>query len=270
MNDIERNCIYQGDCLEIMEQFSSNCVDLVFTDPPYNLQKNYGSYSDDLASKEYIEWCNKWLYQLFRILKPSGSLFLLNLPKWSIYHAIFLDKYMYRQNWIVWDALSVPRGKIMPAHYSILYYTGSRENYTFNEIATKARESFCQRESCIKKRERDPTVSKEPLSDLWFDLHRIRHRKDRDPHPCQLPLALVERIILLASNRGDLVFDPFMGVGTTAIVAKLLGRDYAGIEIDTEYVAISEQKIASQESYRDQLRIANKNQQLKKLTSYFG
>jgi site-specific DNA-methyltransferase (adenine-specific) len=252
-----------------MEQFPSDCVDLVFTDPPYNLQKAYTTYNDDLAAKEYVIWCNKWLYQLYRILNPSGSLFVVNLPKWCIYYAIFLDKLMYRQQWIIWDALSIPRGKLMPAHYGLLYYTKSRDNYTFNEMTTKSKESFCYRESCVKRRETDPNVAVKPLPDLWFDLHRVRHRKDRDPHPCQLPLSLVERIILLASKKGELVFDPFIGVGTTAIVAKLLDRDYTGIEIDPEYVSISEQKIADHETFRQQLRVMNVKQQQRKIAGYF-
>ncbi|MFX0205309.1 MAG: DNA-methyltransferase [Candidatus Hodarchaeota archaeon] len=270
MRDINRNQIYNGDCIEVMKNLKSESVDLVFADPPYNLQKEYDSYSDDLAKKDYIKWCNEWLYQLSRLLKPNGSLFVVNLPKWCIHHAVFLDKYLYRQHWIVWDALSVPRGKLMPAHYGLLYYTKSETDYVFNEIRTKAKESHCLRQACIKKRQIDPDLSENRLSNLWFDLHRIRHRKNRDPHPCQLPLSLLERIILLASNEGDLVFDPFMGVGTTAIVAKLLKREYSGVEIDAKYVLISKEKINEAESYRSQLKIMNQPNRQIKLTKFLN
>lgn len=253
MRDIERNMIYQGDCHDLLPTFTPESVDLVITDPPYNLKKAYTSYSDDLQKQDYIKWCNEWLYQLFRLLKPTGSLFVVNLPKWCMHHAVFLDQYMYRQRWIVWDALSVPRGKIMPAHYSLLYYTKSQD-FIFNQITIKAKETFCLRKSCVQKRERDSGISANEISDLWFDLHRIRHRRDRDPHPCQLPLAMVERIVALTSKKGDLVFDPFSGVGTVAIVAKLMGRDFAGIEIDPEYLDISLKKVRNAEKYLSQLR----------------
>ncbi|MFW9853618.1 MAG: DNA-methyltransferase [Candidatus Thorarchaeota archaeon] len=250
---IERNRIYQDDCIELLPKFKSDSVDLVITDPPYNLNKAYTSYRDDLHEDDYVKWCNRWLYQLYRILKPTGSIFVVNLPKWCMYYAIFLDQLMYRQRWIVWDALSVPRGKIMPAHYGLLYYTKSLD-YTFNRILTKAKDTFCLRNSCIRKRENDLAVQPNEISDLWFDLHRIRHRRDRDPHPCQLPMAMIERIIAMASKKGDLVFDPFMGVGTVAVVAKLMARDYVGIEIDSKYREICLRKLKNVKDYRIHLR----------------
>jgi site-specific DNA-methyltransferase (adenine-specific) len=82
------------------------------------------------------------------------------------------------------------------------------------------------------------------LSDVWTDIHRIKHNKYRDNHPCQLPVHLLERIILMSSDKDDTVLDPFSGTGTTALAAKRLGRNYIGFELDNEYVRISENKLS--------------------------
>jgi site-specific DNA-methyltransferase (adenine-specific) len=126
------NVIYQGDAIEILRQYPNESVDLVFADPPYNLDKDYTIYDDEQADHKYVEWCNSWLAEYIRILKPTGSLFVLNLPRWALYHADFLNRHLYFQNWIVWDALSEPRGKIMPAHYALLFYTKRPTGFTFN------------------------------------------------------------------------------------------------------------------------------------------
>jgi site-specific DNA-methyltransferase (adenine-specific) len=237
---LELNKIYHGDLIEIMREFPAESFDLVFADPPYNLAKLYSEYEDNKKDKEYIEWCNRWLKQYVRVLKPTGSLFVINLPRWSYHHAIFLNKYLYFRHWIAWDALSEPRGKVMPAHYAILYYTKSKSKFTFNDIESSFPPNLCYRLKCIKNR---PSSLKKPLSDIWTDIHRIKHKKDRDAHPCQLPIRLLERIILIASNEGDIIFDGFVGTGSTVIAAKKLNRSYIGIDIDKKYIDITEKKI---------------------------
>ncbi len=81
------------------------------------------------------------------------------------------------------------------------------------------------------------------VSYVWTDLHRIKHAKNRDEHPCQLPETILERLILMTTDDGDIVLDPFNGTGTTVIAAKRLGRKYIGIELDKQYVAIAEEKL---------------------------
>jgi DNA modification methylase len=246
LKNTSSNKIYIGDCIEVMQELyreNGSFVDLVFADPPYNLEKSYKGYSDDLKDKEYIQWCEKWLFECTRLLKPTGSLFVLNLPKWSSKHVVFLNNYMYMQNWIVWDALSDPRGKLMPAHYSLLHYTKSNSEFTLNEIEAIEPTTRCLRPKCVKTRPDD--LLKENLTNIWHDVHRIKHKKDRDAHPCQLPEKLLERVICLASNSGDIVFDPFMGTGTTAVVAKRLERNYCGVEKDETYAEISRQRLES-------------------------
>ncbi len=244
------NVVHHGDALEILKQYPDNSIDLVFADPPYNLDKAYNVYEDEREQEAYLSWCNAWLREYIRILKPTGSLYLLNLPRWSMYHAAFLNRYLYFQNWIVWDALSEPRGKLMPAHYGLLFYTKSPTDFTFNYEQVREIEPhfYCLRASCVRKRKQMGINDKEMLTDIWSDIHRLKHRRDRDVHPCQLPDALMERIICLSTNEGDIVLDALAGTGTTAVVAARLGRRYVAIDIDEKYVQITKEKIAQVES----------------------
>jgi len=248
INRINENLVdivHCGDAVEILKKYPDNCVDLVFADPPYNLDKAYNLYDDEKEDQRYINWCNSWLKEYIRVLKPTGSLYLLNLPKWAIYHTAFLNQYLYLQNWIVWDAISEPRGKIMPAHYALLFYTKHPTSFIFNykNVSPIEAPSFCLRQSCIRKRKEHGIDPKVPLTDIWWDIHRIKHKRERDQHPCQLPEKLLERIILLSSNKGGVVLDALSGVGTTAVAACKLGRRYIAIDIDKHYVDISQRKL---------------------------
>ncbi len=239
------NVIHQGDAIEILKQYPDESVDLVFADPPYNLDKNYTVYDDEQADHKYIEWCNTWLAEYARVLKPTGSLFVLNLPRWALHHAKFLNQRLHFQNWIVWDALSEPRGKIMPAHYALLFYTKHPTNFTFNYKAVSPIDArhYCLRASCVRQRKKAGDDDKVDLNDFWWDLHRIKHRRDRDYHPCQLPEPFMSRIIRLATNPGDVVLDAFGGAGTTPVTALQLGRRYVAIDLDADYVKIMQDKI---------------------------
>ena len=240
------NKVICGDAVEVLNEYPSNSVDLVFADPPYNLQKVYHHYKDRQDDEAYVEWCNSWLTHYVRILKPTGSLYLLNLPKWALHHATFLNKYLYFQNWIVWDAVSEPRGKLVPSHYALLFYTKHPTKFTFNykDIREIDTPNFCLRASCRRARKSQGMDPKISVTDIWWDIHRIKHKKHRDLHPCQLPERLMERIIRLSSNPGDIVLDALCGTGTTAMVAAKLVRRYVAIDIDKTYVAMTERKLA--------------------------
>ena len=248
-NELE-NKVILGDCIKEMEKLSkkypSGVFDLVFADPPYNLQKKYKVYNDELADQEYINWCDKWIELCVRLTKPTGSVFILNIPKWSLEHSKTLNEIAYLQNWIVWDALSTPKGKIMPAHYSLLHYTKNPKDFTFNKPAKIPHMAHCARNTCVGSRNNNllqNEICQVEVSDIWSDLYRIKHKIDRDDHPCQLPDKLMDRIIKVFSNVDDLVFDPFAGAGTTAIRAILNNRKYTTIEIDPSYKKITEEKL---------------------------
>jgi site-specific DNA-methyltransferase (adenine-specific) len=277
------NVVHHGDALEVLKQYPDESVNLVFADPPYNLDKNYNVYEDERSRDAYLSWCNSCLEEYIRILKPTGSLYLLNLPRWTMYHAAFLNKRLYFQNWIVWDALSEPRGKIMPAHYGLLFYTKHPTDFTFNYDQFKEIDSrqYCLRASCIRRRKLAGVDEKDPLTDIWSDIHRLKHRRDRDYHPCQLPDALMERIIRLSSAEDDIVLDALAGTGTTAVMAKRLGRRYVAIDIDEAYVHIIQEKLAQveylgyvprQSTHRPRARYSKKSLQLElqNITSRLG
>jgi DNA modification methylase len=263
---IERDQVLKRDCVEYLNELAvqhpEGVFDLAFADPPYNLAKNYADYDDTLADQEYVTWCNQWLEGMAKTLKPGGSLLVLNLPKWAMHHATFLSSRLELRHWIVWDALSDPRGKLMPAHYALLYYTKPGAKSVFNCAAPGKRNSgdavappdapkYCLRAACVRDRKAQGDDDKVELSDIWFDIHRIKHKRDRDAHPCQLPDKLMERIIRLTTDRGGLVFDPFCGAGTTAIAARKLGRHFVTTESDSKYVRITNEKLAAMKEHAD-------------------
>lgn len=251
--------VIEADCVSFMEgllpEHENNAFDLIFADPPYNLDKMYKNYRDAHAAEQYLEWCDRWLTLCARLLKPGGSLFVVNLPKWSLHHARTLDRTLNFKHWIVWQALAEPRGKLLPAHYSLLYYVkpGERPVMNYSDSAGGRvlgpidSPEYCLRDTCLRKRKGNGDDKKVPLTDVWWDIFRIRHKRDRDYHPCQLPERLLERILMLSSHPGQVVFDPLGGVGTTAVVAKRLGRHYISTDIDPAYVNITRTKLAQME-----------------------
>lgn len=263
---LEYDQVHLGDCISFLQRVAKEhpegVFDLAFADPPYNLAKKYDHYDDKLADQHYLDWCNQWLDGMARSLKPGGSLFVLNLPKWAMHHAAFLNQRLEFRHWIVWEALSDPRGKLMPAHYALLYYTKPGAKPVFNYTPPGKRAigdaalppdapKYCLRAACVRDRKAAGDDTKVELSDIWFDIHRIKHKRDRDAHPCQLPDKLMERIIRLATNRGGLVFDPFCGAGTTAIAARKLGRHFVMTETDENYVRITNEKLAAMKEHAD-------------------
>jgi site-specific DNA-methyltransferase (adenine-specific) len=144
--------------------------------------------------------------------------------------------------------MSNPLGKtLLPAHYGILFYTKEPKGFKFYEIrAPHNRCRICNSYTKDYGGKKDQMHSFGALvSDVWTDIHRIRHSVRRDGHPCQLPIPLLERIVLMSTDPGDVVLDPFLGTGTTAIAAKTLGRHFVGIDIDPEYAKIADEKIES-------------------------
>ncbi|MEK7729792.1 MAG: site-specific DNA-methyltransferase [candidate division KSB1 bacterium] len=170
--------------------------------------------------------------------------------------SIHVSDIAYFRHWISWDAMSNPLGKtLLPAHYGVLFYTKEPKQFKFYEI--RAPHKKCRvcdsylKDYGGKKDQMHPFGAL--VSDVWTDIHRIRHSVRRDEHPCQLPLHLLERIILMSTDAGDIVLDPFLGTGTSAIAAKALGRHFIGLELDSEYATIAEDKIskAKPSTYQD-------------------
>ena len=237
--------VIQGDALRVMGKIPDNSIDMTFADPPFNLKKTYNQYADDREVDEYLAWCEDWIHEMVRVTKPSGSIFVHNIPKWLTFFAGYLNKEALFRHWIAWNAMGAPRGKtLLPTHYGILWYVKSR-NFKFYDIrAPHARCRTCNglfADYGGKKNIIHPYGTL--VSDLWTDIHRIRHNSRRDNHPCQLPEPLLERLILMTTDEDDIVLDPFAGTGTTSVAAEKLGRKHIGIDIDNNYVDISNSKL---------------------------
>jgi len=267
----EVNQLIKGDATEVLETLPNNSIDMIFIDPPYNLKKNYDSYKDE--RDDYVSWSLKWLDKCFKVLKPHGSLFLLNIPKW-IYEILpnLLEKY-YLQRWIVWDNQAEPKGKLIPAHYPLIWLSKTKDVKTYPLGEEQDDLRFCLRASCRKKREKVGIKDKIQVRDVRWDIHRVKHSCKRFEHPTQLPPKLLSFIIRLTTREGDIVLDPMMGVGTTPLVAKELGRRYIGIDISETYTHIARQRIEeklSPDSLKQSIKIKQKDLSKKDLQIKIG
>ncbi len=248
--------VLHGDCTEKLGELPTDSVDFIFTDPPYNLGKKYSGYSDDLEIRDYFNWCDSWLAELTRVLKPGRTLAILNIPLWAVRHFLFMETVLQFQNWIVWDALAFPVRLIMPAHYTILAFSKGQprelpglvdetgySNITYPPDSFYAlsplHDGYCLRSNCVKRRQRERVNDRGPLTDLWWDIHRLKHNSRRVDHPTQLPPRLMYRLISIFTKPGESVLDCFNGAGTTTLAAHQLGRQYIGIEKSEKYCELA-------------------------------
>lgn len=228
--------LYNGDCMQVMQDLEDDSIDLIFADPPFNLAKTYDEGIDDnLSTSEYLSWCYDWLSECIRILKPGGSLFVYNIPKWATYYSEYLNKRLTFRSWITLDMKSsLPlSGRLNPAHYALLYYIKGQKPNVFNNPRIPVQTCrHCGGE--IKdyggyKDKMNPSGVN--VSDVWLDIYPVRHKNAKNRAYNELPVKLLDRIISMATNPGDLVFDPFGGSGTTFVVAEILGRRWIGSEL---------------------------------------
>ncbi len=244
--------IIQGDCLEVLKGLPDRSVDLVFADPPYNLQlggellrpdnSRVDAVDDDwdrFASFEaYDAFTRAWLAECRRVLKDEGSLWVI-----GSYHNIFRvgstlqDLGFWILNDVIWRKTNpMPNFKgtrFANAHETLIWAAKARgqKRYTFNYDAMKMANDDLQMRS-------DWTLA------LCTGEERVKDGSGRKAHPTQKPESLLHRVILAASRPGDVVLDPFFGVGTTGAAAKRLGRRFVGIEREADYVALAKERIA--------------------------
>ena len=234
------------DCLDMMAAIRDNAVDMVFADPPFNLGKKYRSYQDKLPLEEYLQWTDKWLGEALRILKPTGSIFVYNIPRLLVHTVSLLSQRAYFKHWIAWNSGGQPLGKtLQPAHYGILYYSKTKDGKFYD---LRAPHRLCRQCGAYAKDYGGKAHMRHPfgplISDVWDDIHRVRHNVRRiQGHPCQLPVPLIERMILMTTDPGDYVIDLFSGGGSAGVAAKQMGRKYLGTDIDKRYAEASAEKI---------------------------
>jgi len=232
-----------------MAQMPDGCVDLVFADPPFNLRKNYGEYEDNLPLEDYMGWSQKWMGETNRILIQGGQAWIHQIPFNAIYYAYFAleDAGFDFQNWVALRFESwVSSYNLNPFHYVLLRISKGQPR-TFNRDGDFEPHAICPH--CFryiadwggKENQRDSRGKH--LSDIWTDIERLRHPSLKTRGANELPAKLIERCLLLTSTEGDLIFDPFIGSGTTAVVADRLGRKFFGCDINPDYVEMALERL---------------------------
>lgn len=255
--------IIHGDASEVLRtKVADNSVDLIFADPPYNIGKNFNGHLDKWDKDEdYLNWCYEWLDLCIKKLKPSGSFYVMTSTQFMPYFDIYLRNKLNILSRLIWsyDSSGVQAKKYYGSMYEpILFCTKSMNNYTFNADDILVEAKTGAKRKLIDYRKAVPTVynSQKVPGNVW-DFARVRYRMDEyENHPTQKPIALLERIIKASSNKGDLVLDPFSGTFTTCFVAKELGRNCIGIDLQEAYVKIGLRRL--------QLCTEHKGEKLKK------
>jgi site-specific DNA-methyltransferase (adenine-specific) len=234
-----RGALFHEDCLSFLSRVDDRVVDTVFADPPFNLGKVYGPRVDDgMTEDDYIEWGRAWIDECVRVLKPGGSFFLYNLPRWNVvFGAHLMDKGLDFRHWIaisIKSGLPIP-GRLYPAHYSLLYYTKGKPS-TFRKIRTPI--ETCRHCGGEIKDYGGHRNAMNPdgvnLTDVWSDIPPVRHWKfkSKKRNSNQLSTKLLERVMHLTTTEGSLLLDPFGGSGTTFAVAEQHDRYWIGSEIE--------------------------------------
>ncbi|MDL2212763.1 adenine-specific DNA-methyltransferase [Bacteroides sp. OttesenSCG-928-E20] len=244
-----------GDAIEALESLPNNSVDLIFADPPYNIGKNFNGHVEKWKTEEaYLSWCYEWLELCVQKLKLNGSFYVMTATQFMPYFDIFLRSKLSILSRIIWsyDSSGVQAKKYYGSMYEpILFCVKDKNNYTFNSQNILVEAKTGAKRKLIDYRKSTPTVySSEKVPGNVWEFPRVRYRMEEyENHPTQKPVALLERIIKASSNVGDVVLDPFSGTFTTSFVAKKLGRDSIGIEIQDEYVKIGLRRLQLAEEF---------------------
>jgi DNA modification methylase len=244
------NRIYHGDCIEGMALLPDESIDLIFADPPYNIGKDYGNNQMRLSEQEYREWSERWIQEAVRLLKPKGSIYVCSDWRYSGMIQALLDSHLVVKNRITWRR-EKGRGsrRNWKNNLEDIWFAVKSENYIFNveEVKIKKQVIAPYRENGEPKdwvEENGERYRYTHPANIWIDtVVPFWSMPENTPHPTQKPEMVVERVMKASSNPGDVVLDPFMGSGTTAVVAVRLGRRFIGFEINEEYVRLSAKRL---------------------------
>lgn len=251
-HDIENRTINQ-DLFQILDWLPASFVDLLFIDPPYNLTKSFNARTfTQRSTEQYSEWLESWFPKLLSTLKPTASVYICG--DWRSSAAIHLtgEKHLIVRSRITWER---EKGRGAKANWKNcsedIWFCTVSDEYTFNVEAVK-----------LKRRVMAPYTDSDGKPKDWQETAKGRYRlthpsniwtdltvpfwsmPENTDHPTQKPEKLLAKIILASSRPGDLVLDPFLGSGTTSVVAKKLQRRYVGIELDAMYSSLAEKRLA--------------------------
>ncbi len=261
---VPMNEIRVGDCISGMQSLPDNSIDLAFADPPFNIGYEYDVYHDRQGDREYLDWSKQWLTGVKRLLKPHGTLWIAIGDEYAAELKVLATRQLglICRNWIIWYYTFGMncRTKFSRPHPHLLYLVRNPKRFTFNASDPAVRvPSGRQRDGDGRAhpdgRIPDDTWILRPSDvdglfsqndDTWH-IPRVNgtFRERQGWHGCQMPEQLLGRIIRACSNPGDIVLDPFLGSGTTAVVARKLARRFLGFELSPEYAANAKRRVAS-------------------------
>jgi site-specific DNA-methyltransferase (adenine-specific) len=235
--------ILTGNCHDVLPTLPAGCADLVYVDQPFNIGLSYDGYRDRLSTEEYLSRTDRWLAEVHRVLSPTGSLFVQTCDEWAGYLQVRLDECLTWRNTIIWAYKFGPhqKKKFGRDHQQIFYYVADRRHFTFNADAVRVPSD---RQTIYHDKRANP-AGRVP-GDVWRIRRLPGNDKRRRGLPCQTPPEVAERIILSASNPGDLILDPMCGTGTVCAAAKRLGRRFLGIELSELTAAKARQHVSEE------------------------
>jgi site-specific DNA-methyltransferase (adenine-specific) len=256
--ELENKTVNQ-DLFQVLDYLPPRFVDLLFIDPPYNLTKDFGTASfKEMNAEEYASWFSSWFSPLLRILKPTTSVYICGDWRSSGVIQAVTEKYLVIQNRITWER---EKGRGAKSNWKncsedIWFCTMSKHFY-FNADAVRLKRRVIApyRDANGSPKDWERTENGEfrltAPSNVWTDLTvPFWSMPENTDHPTQKPEKLLAKVILASSREGDFVFDPFLGCGTTSVVAKKLGRRYCGVEIDVQYCCLAEKRLEMAEADR--------------------
>ena len=242
--------LYNEDFFDGVARLADASVDLVIADPPYGLGKDYGNDSDRRSGEEYLAFSRRWIDAVLPKLKANGSLYVFLTWQYAPEVFSYLKTRLLMVNEIIWDRRVPSMGgstrKFSSVHDNIGLFAASRDYYFDVDSVRIPYDAQTK-----KARSRSIFVGKKWLEvgynpkDLWSVSRLHRQHAEREDHPTQKPLAIIERMVLASSPPGGLVLDPFMGSGTSAEAAAKHARRFAGFELNGEYFAIARRRVAA-------------------------
>lgn len=240
-----KNQIVCGDCIQVMRRIEAKSINLVVTSPPYNLDIAYDVYKDRRPYHQYLNWCREWLTEIYRVLKSDGRLCLNHYLSCgsSIFrfaplmdlNTIAQEIGYFHHGLAVWEDITLTK---RTAWGSWLSASAPYVNSPFEGILVLYPHTWKRFEKGTS------TIGKKEFMEACSGVWKIAPEKKRSICPAPFPEALAARCIRLLSYEGDIVLDPFVGSGTTALVAKKLHRQYIGIDISRNYVEYARARIA--------------------------
>ncbi|GIW94891.1 MAG: hypothetical protein KatS3mg110_2932 [Pirellulaceae bacterium] len=260
---MQLDAVYQMDCLEGLRRLEDGSIDLVFADPPFNIGYKYDVYRDELDDAEYLAWCDAWLSEVVRVLKPDGTFWLAIGDEYAAELKVAMQQKhrLVCRSWVIWYyTFGVHcQYKFSRSHVHLFHMVKNPKRFTFNADAIRVPSArqlvYADRRACPQGRIPDDTWILRPHDipdaftaeeDTWYFPRVAGTFLERAGwHGCQMPEQLMGRIIRVSSHPDEIVLDPFAGSGVTLAVAKKLGRHFLGFEISPKYVANIQRRLAA-------------------------